>query len=334
MSANIVDKQEIVVGVDIGGTNTVFGVVDLGNNILLENSFKTYPEKGADDFFNRLAGIIKESCKSLEAGYFLGGIGLAAPGANYLKGTIESSVNLNWENVNISKMMKKHFDIPVAILNDADAAALGEHVFGVARNMKNFIVLTLGTGLGSGIFVDGHLMRGENGLAGELGHIIIEHGGRECTCGRKGCLETYVSARGIKRSVSQFLSASGAPSELRNISFNELTSKNVFELALKNDRVALDVFNYTGEILGKALANVVTVFNPEAIILFGGLADADELLLKPTNFNFEKNLLNMYKGKVRILKSGLQNGKAAVYGACEFAKQSMVKNTVELQKFV
>jgi glucokinase len=188
----------------------------------------------------------------------------------------------------------------------------------------------LGTGLGSGIFVDGHLMNGENGLAGELGHIIIEQEGRECTCGRNGCLETYVSAAGIKRSVSYFLSVLNLESELKNISFNELTSKKVSELALNKDPVALKVFNYTGEILGKALANIVTIFNPEAIILFGGLADADELLLNPTTFYFEKNLLNFYKGKVRILKSGLQNGKAAVYGACEFAKESMVKNMINV----
>jgi glucokinase len=226
--------------------------------------------------------------------------------------------------------MKKHFDIPIAILNDADAAALGEHTLGVAREMKNFIVLTLGTGLGSGIFVDEHLMRGENGLAGELGHITIEEGGRECTCGRTGCLETYVSANGIKRSVSYFLSVSGLESELKNISFNELTSKKVYELALVNDPVALEVFNYTGEILGKALANVVTVFNPEAIILFGGIADSNELLLNPTIYFFEKNLLNFYKGRVRILKSGLQNGKAAVYGACEFTKKMMIRSSINV----
>jgi glucokinase len=215
-------------------------------------------------------------------------------------------------------------------MNDADAAAIGEHSLGVAQKMKNFIVLTLGTGLGSGIFVDGHLMRGENGLAGELGHIIIEQGGRECTCGRNGCLETYVSAGGIKRTASHFLSLLRVESELQNIPFNLLTSKKVSELALKKDPVAMEVFNYTGQILGKALANVVTVFNPEAIILFGGLADSDELLLKPTKFYFENNLLNFYKGHVKILKSGLQNSKAAVFGACEFAKEILVKNIINV----
>jgi glucokinase len=330
MTVNIADKQEIVAGVDIGGTNTAFGIVDLNNKILFENSFKTFPEKGVDNFFERLAGIIKEAYSKLENKYVLGGIGLAAPGANYLNGTIESSVNLKWENIDVRKIMRKHFDLPVVIINDADAAAMGEHALGIAQGMKNFIVLTLGTGLGSGIFVDGQLMRGENGLAGELGHIIIEQDGRECTCGRKGCLETYVSAGGIKRSANYFLSVLMQESKLKDISFNDLTSKKVCELALNKDAVAMEVFNYTGKILGKALANVVTVFNPEAIILFGGIADSDELLLKPTTFYFEKNLLGFYKGKVQILKSGLQNGKAAVFGACEFAREILGKNTISV----
>jgi glucokinase len=330
MTVNIIDKQEIVVGIDIGGTNTALGIVDFKNNILCEHSFKTCPDKGADDYFGRLDAAIREVYIKFENKYVLSGIGMAAPAANYLKGTIESSANLKWENVDVIKIMKKHFDIPVAIMNDADAAAMGEHVFGVAKNMKNFIVLTLGTGLGSGIFVKGHLLHGENGLAGELGHIIIEQDGRECSCGRKGCLETYVSASGIKRTVSYLLSTSRLETGLKNISLNELTSKKVSELALNKDPVALQVFNYTGEILGKALSNIVTIFDPEAIILFGGLADADELLLKPTKFYFEENLLSFYKGKVKILKSGLQNGKAAVLGSCELVKEKIVNNIINV----
>jgi glucokinase len=319
-------KQEIVVGIDIGGTNTALGIVDFNNNILCEHSFKTCADKGSDDYFSRLASEIREVYKKFEIEHVLSGIGIAAPAANYLKGTIESSANLKWENVDVIKMMKTHFDIPAAIMNDADAAAMGEHAFGVAKNMKNFIVLTLGTGLGSGIFVKGHLLRGENGMAGELGHIIIEQDGRECSCGRKGCLETYVSASGIKRTVSYLLSSSKLETELKNISFNELTSKKVSELALNNDPVALEVFNYTGEIFGKALANIVTIFDPEAIILFGGLADADELLLRPVKLHFEENLLSFYKGKVKILKSGLQNSKAAVFGACELIRETIQRN--------
>jgi glucokinase len=324
------DKLDLIIGVDIGGTNTAIGFVDNDNNILFESSFSTEPEKGAADFFNRLAIIINKELKKIENKYTLSGIGLAAPGVNYRSGTIESSVNLKWGYVNIIDLTKSHFDVPVVLLNDADAAALGEYYKGVAQGMKNFIVLTLGTGLGSGIFVEGHLLRGENGLAGELGHIIIEPEGRQCSCGRKGCLETYVSAGGIKRSVFHFLSVSNIESKLRNISYNELTSKKVYELALEHDKVALEVFYYTGKILGEALANIVTVFNPEAIILFGGLADADDLILTPTNFYFEKNLMSTNKGKVKILKSVLQNGRAAVLGACGFVIETIENNIINV----
>lgn len=328
MNIDITERQEIVVGVDVGGTNTVLAIIDFNNIILFECSFKTEPEKGVEDFFNRLSGLIKGEHSKLKNNYVLSGIGLAAPSANYLKGTIESPANLKWGNMNLIEMMKKYFDFPISILNDANAAAIGEHNFGAARGMKNFIVLTLGTGLGSGIFIDGHLLHGENGLAGELGHTIIESNGRECTCGRKGCLETYVSASGLKRSVFHFLCNANEQSELRNISFNELTGKKISELATGQDPIALKAFNYTAEILGRALSNAVTYFNPEAIILFGGLADSDELLLNPVNSYFEKYLLNIYKGKIRILKSELQNGKAAVLGACSYAKESIRKNVI------
>jgi len=330
MNNKIADKQEIVVGVDIGGTNTALGIMDSNNKILFEDSFFTLPENGVEDFFFRLANIIKKEYINLSQSYILAGIGLAAPSANYLNGTIESPANLKWGNVNLIEMMKKYFDLPVAILNDANAAALGEHAFGAARYMKNFIVLTLGTGLGSGIFIDGHLLHGENGLAGELGHTIIDPEGRQCTCGRKGCLETYVSAIGIKRSVFHFLCNSDEKGELRNISYNELTSKKISELARSHDPIAIKAFNYTGEIFGKALANVVTYFNPEAIILFGGLADSDDLLSDPTKFYFEKYLLNIYKDKVKILKSELQNGKAAVLGACFFVHDIITKSTISV----
>ncbi len=328
MNHKITEKQEIVVGIDIGGTNTVLGIVDLENRIIFENSFKTLPQNGVEDFFYRLSDIIKKEYSNLEENYNISAIGIAAPSANYRTGMIESPANLKWGNVNLIEKMKIYFDLPIAVINDANAAAIGEHTFGIARNMKNFIVLTLGTGLGSGIFIEGNLLQGENGLAGELGHTIVDPEGRQCTCGRKGCLETYVSAIGIKRSVFSFLCNSNDKSELRNISYNELTGKKISELASKNDPIAIKSFSYTGEIFGKALANVVSYFNPEAIILFGGLADSDALLMEPTNFYFEKHLLNVYKGKVKILKSELQNGKAAVLGACSFVREIMAKNSI------
>jgi len=195
--------------------------------------------------------------------------------------------------------------------------------------MKNFIVLTLGTGLGSGIFIDGRLLYGEDGHAGELGHTTVEAMGRQCSCGRLDCLETYVSASGLKRSVFHFLSYSGEDSELRNINYNELTGRKISELALKHDPIALKAFEYTGEIFGKALANVVNIFNPEAIILFGGLVGADELLLEPTRINFEKYLLKIHRGKVRILKSQIKDGNAAVLGAYSFVKDLIGTNILK-----
>lgn len=328
MNQKITEKQEIIVGVDIGGTNTVLGIVDLENRIIYENSFKTQSQNGVEDFFYRLSNIINNEYSRLEENYAISAIGIAAPSANYRTGMIESPANLKWGNVNLIEKMKKYFELPIAVINDANAAAIGEHTFGIARNMKNFIVLTLGTGLGSGIFIEGNLLQGENGLAGEFGHTIIDPEGRQCTCGRKGCLETYVSAIGIKRSVFNFLCNSDDKSELRNISYNELTGKKISELARNNDPIAMKSFNYTGEIFGKALANVVSYFNPEAIILFGGLADSDGLLMEPTNFYFDKHLLNVYKGKVKILKSELQNGKAAVLGACSFVREIIAKNSI------
>ena len=328
MNIDITEKKEIVVGVDIGGTNTVIAFTDFNNEILFEYGFKTEPRKGAEDFFNRLSGLIKEEYSKIKSNYILSGIGLAAPSANSIKGTIESPANLNWGSVNLIEVMKKHFDFPISILNDANAAAIGEYNYGAARGMENFIVLTLGTGLGSGIFMDGHLLQGENGLAGELGHNIIESNGRECTCGRRGCLETYVSANGLKRSVFHFLCNSNQQTELRNISFNELTGKKISELARGKDPIAIKAFNYTGKILGRALSNAVTYYNPEAIILFGGLADSDELLMNPVIFYFEKYLLNIYKGKIRIIKSELQNSNAAVLGACNYAMKSIIKNVI------
>ncbi|MDR3626517.1 MAG: ROK family protein, partial [Ignavibacteriaceae bacterium] len=248
------------------------------------------------------------------------------------KGTIESPANLKWGNINLVQMMKKYFDVPVAIINDANAAALGEYTFGAAKGMKNFIVFTLGTGLGSGIFIDGHLLYGEDGHAGEIGHTTVEAMGRQCSCGRFDCLETYVSASGLKRSVFQFLSCSNEDSELRNINYNDLTGKKISELAYKNDPIALQAFDFTGEIFGRALANVVNIFNPEAIILFGGLADADDLLLSPTNKYFEKYLLKIHKGKTRILKSQIQNGNAAVLGAYSFVKDVLRNNSVKKEE--
>ena len=326
----MMSNDQIVIGVDIGGTNTNIGIVDLNNNILFEESFLTKADQGADKFSGRLAKKINGTYSKYKSRFSLEGIGIAAPGANYQSGIIESPANLKWGNVKFIELMKKHFQVPIALINDANAAALGEHQFGSAKGMNNFIVLTLGTGLGAGIVVNGNLLYGENGYAGELGHAIIEKNGRQCNCGKHGCLETYVSASGIKRTVFDLLCSSNDPSELRHMDFDNITSKMIGELGIKNDPIAVKAFNYTGEILGIALSNLVTFFDPKAIILCGGLVEADELLLKPTYSTFEKYLLNIYKGKVKIIKSRMMNGKSAVLGACSFVRENINEGIINV----
>ena len=249
-------KEGAVFGVDIGGTNTAVGLIDSKNNFLSENSFETKSADGVNNYIERLADYLKEIFQKYSETHILRGIGLAAPNVNYRTGWIENSVNLKWQKVNLVKLLKDYFNIKITIINDANAAALGELAGGSARGMKNFIVLTLGTGLGSGIVVDGNIINGENGLAGELGHIIVKPGGRKCNCGRHGCLETYISANGVRRTVFDLISYYNEETKLRDIGFNELTSIYIAELARKNDPVAEKVFEYTGEILGRALSDV------------------------------------------------------------------------------
>lgn len=318
------EKQNLLVGIDVGGTNTVFGFVDSENNYLHESVFPTNAEKDVDDFISRLDENIKSAFTKFENDYSIAGIGLAAPSANYLNGKIESPANLSWGDVDIISKMKNYFNCPVAIINDANAVALGEQEFGCAKGMNNFVVLTLGTGLGSGIIINGQLVYGENGHAGELGHTTIDPEGRKCSCGKYGCLETYISAGGLRRTVFHLLSISTEKSPLKDIPYNQLTSKKISELAREKDPVALKAFDYTGEILGRTLANTVSLIDPEAFILFGGLIESDDLLINPTRRYLDKYLLSIYKGNVKILKSELQNGKAAILGACSLIKKEIM----------
>jgi glucokinase len=324
------EKENLRIGIDIGGTNTVWGMIDSQDNYLFENSILTHAEEGVDNFVRKLAEKIQVDYKKFSDKYEIEGIGIAAPSVNHITGIIERAVNLRWGEVDFINKMKKYFDTQIVILNDANAAALGERFFGTAKGMNNFIVITLGTGLGIGIVVNGQLLYGENGLAGEIGHSIIEVNGRKCSCGKLGCLETYISATGLKRTVFNFLSYYDDASELRDISYNTMTSKRISELAQKNDKIAIKAYEYTGDVLARSLANLVTLFNPEAIILFGGLADSGDLLLKPVEHYLDKYLLDLYKGKIKILKSELQNGKAAILGACSFVKEVMEKNKAQL----
>jgi len=306
---------DLVVGVDLGGTNTSVGVVDESGRQILHETFPTHPRESAAEFVVRLAGAIHELVGKLGPGAALRGIGIASPAANALRGTIESPANLGWGTVNIVEMVRKHFTIPVSVTNDANAALLGEQRFGVALGMKNVILLTLGTGLGAGISVDGRLLEGENGSAGEIGHMTVDPGGRMCGCGRRGCVETYVSASGVRRTVLQLLAERLDDSPLRGISFNDLTAETVSRLASGRDPVALEALTTTGVYLGRLVANLAAAFDPEAVVLYGGLVNAGEILVGPARLAFEKYAMKAYQGKVRILVSSLNNGEAAVLGA-------------------
>ena len=309
------NKIDVTLGIDIGGTNTVFGFVDRQGNCVAESSISTNPYEAAENLFARLHLEIVGLHKRIVDNYNFIGIGIGAPNANYYKGTVELPPNLNWGYVNVLEIVQKYFDIPSAITNDANAAAIGEMKFGAAKGMKDFIVITLGTGLGSGIVSNGELIYGADGFAGEIGHTIYDPNGRQCGCGRKGCLETYSSASGIRRTVYELLCDSNYESELRKISFSDLTAKTISEAALKGDKIALHAFDYTGKILGIKLADAVAHTSPEAIILFGGLAASGKLIFEPTQKYMEEYMLNIFKNKVKLIPSALTNGNSAVLGA-------------------
>jgi glucokinase len=308
-------KTKLTVGIDIGGTNTAYGFVDHSGKIIFESTIPTYADKDAEQLFERLFSSIEKSFRQYEKGYELVGIGLGAPNANYYKGTVEQPPNLNWGIVNVIELVKKYSPLPAAITNDANAAAIGEMIFGAAKGMKNFIVITLGTGLGSGIVVNGKLVYGADGFAGEIGHTIVDPDGRECGCGRKGCLETYASATGIRRTVFELIATTNLESEFRSKCFDDVTAKEIADAANKGDKLALAAFDNTAKVLGFKLADSVAHLSPEAIILFGGLALAGDLIIAPTKKYMEGFMLNIFKNKVKILPSALPGSGAAVLGS-------------------
>lgn len=327
------DKIEVTVGIDIGGTNVALGLVDKKGNCITSTSIPTkgeeHPLKGTfavENLFQRIFSEIDKIFKPLKENYELKGIGIGAPNANYYKGTVEYPPNLNWGYVNVLEIVKKFSPLPSAITNDANAAAIGEMQFGAAKGMKDFIVITLGTGLGSGIVSNGQLIYGHDGFAGEIGHTIYDVNGRQCGCGRKGCLETYASSPGICRTVFELLAQSNEPSELRNYSYHNLTSKIIYDAALNGDKIALESFDFTGKVLGIKLADAIAHTSPEAIILFGGLANAGELIFNPTKKYMEENLLNIFKNKVKLLPSALPEGKSAILGAAALIWNELLKN--------
>lgn len=310
---------KVVAGVDIGGTNTVYGLVERTGNIVAEGNLKTtdYPE--IHNFVSALADAITNLMK-VKSGIELVGIGIGAPNANYHRGTIELAPNLDWKGiVPIAGYIREKTKVPVVITNDAKAAAMGEMIFGGAKNMKNFIVLTLGTGLGSGIVINGEVLYGHTGFAGELGHTIIVPGGRDCGCGRQGCFETYGSASGLVRTVLNLLSEMKEDSILRDIPPSHLTSKKIAEAAAKNDPVALEAMDYTAEMIAFGIANAVGFSSPEAVFLFGGLAQAGEVLFAPVREYVNQMVMPIYRGTVQILASEIQESNAAVLGAAALA---------------
>lgn len=306
---------DIALGIDIGGTNTVFGIVTDKGNIVFKESISTNGMDPAEELFERIFTTFNNLYKQYSSEYKLVGIGVGAPDGNYYKGSIENPPNLNWGYVNVIELVQKHYNIPAALTNDANAAAIGEMQFGAARGMKNFVEITLGTGLGSGIVVDGKVLYGHDGFAGELGHVNAVRDGRRCGCGKKGCLETYASATGIIRTVSEMLATYRESSPLRDIPNTEITAKKIYDAASGGDKIAINAFKYTGKILGESLADTVAILSPEAIVIFGGLAQAGDLIIEPTKKHMELNLLNNYKGKIKLITSGLNEGDAAVLGS-------------------
>ncbi len=307
--------KNVVVGVDIGGTNTVFGIVDKEGKVLAEGHLTTTDYPVVENFVRALASGINKMLGG-QKDVALAGVGIGAPDANFHRGTIEHAPNLAWKGiVPLADLMKKELNVPVVLTNDANAAAMGEMVFGGAKNMKDFVVLTLGTGLGSGIVVDGKMVYGHTGFAGEVGHMTIVPGGRECGCGRLGCFEAYASATGLVKTVSHLLSEMRDESVLRDIPPSKLTAKQISEAAAKKDPVAVKAMEYTAEMLGYGIVNTIVFTSPEAIFLFGGLAQAGEMLFKPVREYLEKNNYVLFRNTVKILPSGISESNGAVLGA-------------------
>ena len=313
----MIDKP-YAIGVDVGGTNTVFSIVDKRGQILKNGSIQTAKHADISDFIDELCDALEKLINEVGTKDDIKGIGVGAPNGNYFTGSIEFAPNLRWKGViPFVEIMEKRIGIPVALTNDANAAAIGEMTYGAARGMKDFIVITLGTGVGSGIVVNGKLVYGSDGFAGELGHVIMRRtNGRLCGCGRSGCLEAYSSATGVARTAREYLDMRpNINSSLRTIPIESITSKDVFDAANAGDELAKEVFEFTGQILGEAFADFVAFSSPEAIILFGGLARAGDLILRPIRENMEKNLLKIYQNKVKLLFSELKESDAAVLGA-------------------
>ncbi|MEI2737320.1 MAG: ROK family protein [Chitinophagaceae bacterium] len=311
--------SKFAIGIDIGGTNTKFGIVDKNGHILKQDRLLTNGPEGVQDFIDELHAKLVPMIEEAGGLNEFTGIGIGAPNGNYYTGNIEYAANLKWRGIiPFAKMVSDKFGLPVKLTNDANAAAMGEMMYGCAKGMKHFITITLGTGVGSGIVIDGKIVLGHDGFAGELGHTIIRPGGRlHQGTGLRGSLESYASATGVRETALELLREN--PKEeslLRDFSINDLiTSQTVYECAMKGDKIANEIFEFTGQILGEALANFVMFSSPEAIVLFGGLTKAGDLIMNPTKQAMEANLIQIFKNKVKLLYSQLQEADAAILGA-------------------
>ena len=317
-------KKEYVIGIDIGGNNTELGIVDTKGNIISYDSIKTkeYNGKSVDLYIDDIYNKLLEMATSVGGFENIEGIGVGAPNGNYYTGKIEAAANLPWKEVELVKKFEAKFKLKTVLTNDANAAAGGEMIYGAAKGMNHFIEITLGTGVGSGIVVDGKVVYGHDGFAGELGHICIDRkNGRPCGCGRKGCLETYTSATGMANTAREILQNTEKDSLLRQFNAEKLTSEDVYNAAIAGDEIAIEVFEYTGKILGEAFSDFVAFTTPQAIILFGKPVRAGDLLLKPIKESMEANLLKIWKGKVEVLPSKLNEDNAAILGAAALAWQ-------------
>ncbi|MBP3843406.1 MAG: ROK family protein [Prevotella sp.] len=308
-----------VIGLDLGGTNSVFGIVDSRGEIKATTAIKTQGYDKVEDYVDACVNALEPIIEQVGGIEMIKAMGIGAPNGNYYNGTIEFAPNLSWGHdgiVPLAAMFKERLGIPVALTNDANAAAIGEMTYGVARGMKNFIMITLGTGVGSGIVINGQLVYGCDGFAGELGHVIVRReNGRPCGCGRKGCLETYCSATGVARTARELLSTTQEPSMLRDLNPEEITSLDVAIAAGKGDKLANEIYEFTGRLLGEACADFAAFSSPEAFVFFGGMTKAGDLIMKPIEKAYDENVLKIFKGKAKFLVSGLEGSSAAVLGA-------------------
>ena len=314
-------KKPYVLGLDMGGTNSVLGVVDARGHVLARTSIKTKAFPDINDYVNALYEEAIKIVDSVGGMDLIRGIGAGVPNGNYYTGYIQDAMNLPWQTVPFAQLLSDRFGIPCKITNDANAAAMGEMTYGAARGMKNFIMITLGTGVGSGIVIDGKVVYGHDGFAGELGHTCAVRGeeARPCNCGKKGCLEAYASATGVARTAKEIISSTTQETVLRNLDIDTITSKDVYDAAEQGDEVAKQIFDFTGTILGQQLADFIAFSAPESIVLFGGLTKSGHWIKDPVEKAMNENVLPLWRNKVQVLFSDLKEADAAVLGASALA---------------